>query len=146
MKIVKLLPLFFLSILFTLVLPHFYNQAHADPTFDEFTIPTSGSGTNNITSGPDGNLWFTEFNTAKIGKITTGGTFTEFSIPSPGAGPSGITSGPDGNLWFTLYDTTQIAKITPSGTITEYSLPSGFSVPQEISAGPDGNLWFTDSQ
>src|SRR5260370_13554660 len=104
MKIVKLLPLFFLSLLFTLVLPHFYNQAHADPTFDEFTIPTSGSGTNNITSGPDGNLWFTESQANKIGKITPSRTITEYQIPTSGSHPDGITSGPDGNLSLTEFN------------------------------------------
>src|SRR5258707_354268 len=127
MKIVKLLPLFFLSILFTLVLPHFYNQAHADPTFDEFTIPTSGSGTNNITSGPDGNLWSTDQNVnlstgGRIGKITTGGTVTAYSLPNNPSYPTGITSGPDGNLWFTEDGPKNIGKITPDGVITEYAV------------------------
>jgi hypothetical protein len=49
-----------------------------------------------ITSGPDGNLWFTESN--NIGRITPAGVISEFPIPS-GNTATGITSGPDGNLW-----------------------------------------------
>ena len=67
-----------------------------------------------ITAGPDGNLWFTEYSTSKIGKITTNGAITEFAAP---ASTYSITAGPDGNLWFTetnTYNTTpKIGKITP---------------------------------
>ena len=36
--------------------------------FTEFPIPTAGSSPNGITAGPDGNLWFTEFHTAKVAR------------------------------------------------------------------------------
>jgi streptogramin lyase len=42
-----------------------------------------------ITSGPDGNLWFTEVNTNKIGKCTTAGVITEFTVPTANSGPAG---------------------------------------------------------
>ncbi len=115
-------------------------------TFTEYAIPTSGSTPEEITTGPDSTLWFTEGQGNKIGKITTGSTITEYPVPTSGSDPKGITAGPDGTLWFTEYDGTRIGKITPSGTITEYpSLISG-SGPQEITTGPDGNLWFTEGQ
>src|SRR6266851_3559054 len=48
----------------------------------EFPIPTTDSESFDITAGPDGNLWFTEFNGNKIGRINTAGTtITEFSVP-----------------------------------------------------------------
>ncbi len=81
MKIGKHLPLFFLSILFALVLPHFHDQAHADPTMTEFSVPTLSSDPQGIIPGPDGNLWFTEVLGNKVGRITPSGTITEFSIP-----------------------------------------------------------------
>ena len=37
----------------------------------EFAIPGPNGGPYGITSGPDGNLWFTEANGNKIGSITT---------------------------------------------------------------------------
>jgi streptogramin lyase len=103
-----------------------------------------------ITSGPDGNLWFTEFAGNKIGKITLAGVITEFPVPTPHGGPTGITSGPDGNLWFTEYDNTfgpigKIGKITPAGVITEFTIPSSPAHPHGITTGPDGNLWFTEA-
>ncbi len=54
-----------------------------------------------ITAGPDGNLWFTERNGNKIGRITTGGVITEFTHSHRNSRPYDITTGPDGNLWFT---------------------------------------------
>jgi sugar lactone lactonase YvrE len=38
-------------------------------TITEYAIPTSGSSPNGITVGPDGNLWFTEGSSHKIGVI-----------------------------------------------------------------------------
>jgi streptogramin lyase len=54
-----------------------------------------------ITSGPDGNLWFTEITGDRIGIITTSGVITEIPIPTRTSLPEGITLGPDGRLWFT---------------------------------------------
>ena len=69
----------------------------------EFSTGMSvGSGPAGITAGPDGNLWFTEYDGNRIGRITTSGFITEFSAGiSAGARPLGITTGPDHNLWFT---------------------------------------------
>jgi len=94
-----------------------------------------------ITAGPDGNLWFTEFNTSKIGRMTPGGVIAEFPIPS-GGHPFGITRGSDGNLWFT--EGNHIGRITTSGVVTEFFLPAGGSSSAWIITGPDGNLWFPE--
>jgi len=98
-----------------------------------------------ITAGPDGNLWFTEFDGNRIGRITPAGVVTEFSAGiSAGAYPYGITAGPDGNLWFTEYYSNRIGRITPAGAVTEFSAGiSADTVRVNITAGPDGNLWFT---
>ena len=83
-----------------------------------FTIYNLGA----ITTGPDGNLWFTEFTENKIDKISpVTGAITQYSISTANTGPSGITSGPDGNLWFTELFTNKIGKISlKDGKITEY--------------------------
>ena len=107
----------------------------------EYALPV-GTDPEGITTGPDGNLWFTGRESSKIGKITTAGTITEYSLPS-GSEPTYITAGSDGNLWFVDQHTSKIGKITTAGTITEYSLPSG-SEPTGIVGGPDGDLWFTE--
>jgi streptogramin lyase len=117
------------------------NEVQPIGRITEHSLP-SGSGPEGITAGPDGNLWFTDRSTSKIGKITTSGTVTEYSFESESE-PFGITAGPDGNVWFTAYGRGSIGKITTSGSSTTYAVPTG-SGPRGIAAGPDGNLWFTD--
>jgi streptogramin lyase len=94
--------------------------------------------------GPDGNLWFTEANADKIGRITPSGGVTEFAIPTPGSSPLSIVVGSDGNLWFTEVNAFQIGRITTSGVVTEFHLPTTGFKPISITAGPDGALWFTE--
>ena len=107
----------------------------------EYSQP-SGSGPFSIVTGPDKNLWSTDYSTSKIAKITPSGTITEYALPT-GSAPRGVVSGPDGNLWFTNTGTSKIGKITTAGTITEYTLPAG-SEPWGITEGSDKNLWFTN--
>ena len=95
-----------------------------------------------ITSGPDGALWFTEANIDRIGRITTAGVISEFSTGiTVGASPYGITSGPDGRLWFGEHGLGLIGAITPAGVVSQY--PGGSSI-RELTTGPDGNLWNTE--
>jgi virginiamycin B lyase len=63
----------------------------------------TGNAPVDITTGPDGALWFTYWNTNKIGRIATDThTITEYPIPGATAQPNswGIASGPDGAIWF----------------------------------------------
>jgi streptogramin lyase len=43
-----------------------------------------------VAAGPDGNLWFTEFGSDKIGRITPTGTITEFAVLSAGCASKSI--------------------------------------------------------
>ena len=104
----------------------------------------SGSATSGIAAGPDGNLWFTEFNGNTIGQITPAGEITRYPVPTGGGNPDGIAAGPDGNLWFAEYGGDKIGRITSAGQITEYPVPTANSDPSGIVTGPDGNLWFTE--
>ena len=47
----------------------------------EFPVPTANAFPYGIAAGPDGNLWFAEFNANRIGRITWAGVVTEFSSP-----------------------------------------------------------------
>ena len=110
----------------------------------EYPIPTANSQPYTIAPGPDGALWFTEYTTGKIGRISTAGVITEFIVPTPNSGPRGIVAGPDGLIWFTEWSSGKIGKLTTGGVFTEYTLPDLEATPAEIVAGPDGALWFTD--
>src|SRR5947207_2382042 len=72
-------------------------EARAVTRFRHFDLPEE-SGPGEITTGPDGNLWFTEHGIFgnRIGRITTVGAITEFPVPTANAIPDGITAGPDG--------------------------------------------------
>ena len=104
----------------------------------EFGIPCL---VGHITSGPDGNLWFTEESCGKIGRITPSGSITEFSLATRSY-PNDIVAGPDGSLWFTEINDKSIGRITTAGSVTTFPIP-GDDIPMAITVGPDGNLWFT---
>jgi streptogramin lyase len=121
-----------------------------------------------ITTGSDGNLWFTEYGAGKIGRMTPAGVLASFALPQvqPTAGsaggmadttpqPTAIAAGPDGALWFTGIPG-EIGRITTAGVVTEFPLPAVPPTPglipgtvttpaiaAAIGAGPDGALWFT---
>lgn len=135
-------------------------------TLSEFPIP----GGNNyldgeITSGPDGNLWFTGSNLKDnypwIGRITPAGVISIFPMPpSTGSTPTGIqstsslagmTSGPDGNLWFRgetlelradngqlISNVYTIGRMTPAGVISIFPIPvpTGFTSDTDTVGGP----------
>src|ERR1700729_2308089 len=105
----KLSPLVssFVFLLFFIVVP----IAHADFNYTQYPVPTTQSDPHNITTGPDGNMWFVENNTSKIGKITPSGEITEYNLPTDHSAPTNITTGPDGALWFTEAGAGQIARI-----------------------------------
>jgi streptogramin lyase len=119
---------------------------------DFFSIPTPCSNGPNppggtcqpggITTGPDGNVWFTEENGNRIGRVNPGGSITEFQLAS-GSSPVEIVSA-GGALWFTQLGRNKIGTITTAGAVTEYP-SSNLDAPADgITVGPDGHLWFTE--
>ena len=105
--------------------------------------PSVYSGTENVTTGPDGNLWATNYSD-DIFRVTTNGAITTYSVGS-GLVPMSITVGPDHNLWFTERIGNAIATMTTAGVVTAtYPVPTASSWPYGITTGPDGNIWFTE--
>ncbi len=96
-----------------------------------------------LTTGPDGNVWYTTGNDARVIRVSVTGSLTTFTI-SDNALAEGITVGPDNNIWVTERSGfgARIARVTPTGGVTEF--PIGTAEPLQIASGPDGNLWFTD--
>jgi streptogramin lyase len=112
----------------------------------EYSLP-AGAKPDYITSGPGGDMWFTDSGTNTIGRITPSGEVTEFGLGiTPAAGLAGIAAGPDGNVWFTERTGHKIGRITPSGAITEFS--TGLTANTDIygiTAGPEKDMWFTET-
>jgi len=85
----------------------------AEFRINEFPIPTPNSFPRHITPGPDGAVWFTEFNANKLGRIDENGVIVEYILPNPNSGPGRVVTGGDGNLWFTENNLNRIGGMTP---------------------------------
>ena len=135
-----------------------------------FTLPGGrGPGATNtvtenpesITTGPDGNLWFTIQQSKTIGRITPSGSLLPEISTGSLPGLAGITTGSDRNVYVTAEGDTTPNPAKPNrpamagngtlarviaGVVTPIAPPCtscGFS-PNAIVNGPDGNLWFID--
>jgi streptogramin lyase len=121
---------------------------------DEYILPTGASGPEGITPGPDGNIWFTEFNASQVGRLVPPTSsaqgsapvdIDEFPLPA-GSNPVGIAAGPDGNLWVALSGpgaSGSVVRMDTSGQITGTFATPSFQSPYMITPAADGNLWFT---
>lgn len=82
-------------------------MSSAGTGFVEFPVPTNNAGLRRIAAGPDGALYFTEYNASKIGRITTQGQISEYPTPTASSGPFGVTvcpnicEGAHARVWFT---------------------------------------------
>jgi streptogramin lyase len=103
----------------------------------EFSV--SGLGTyNQITTGPDGNIWVTLDDTNDVARITPAGDVQEFN-PASLDKPVGITT-LGNNLWVTQNGS--VAKFSPAdpNAAEDFTIAT-LTSPQAITVGPDGNLW-----
>jgi streptogramin lyase len=151
-------PVCFVAAIVACVLVGLIVPSAADPAGQITEVATGGvtagfsanAGPDGITTGPDGNVWFTEDTGKSIGRITPSGAVSEFSSGITGSSLFDIAPGSDGNLWFTEFASPGIiGKITTAGAITEVAtggVTAGFTAGnvEGITAGPDGNLWFTE--
>jgi virginiamycin B lyase len=120
------------------------------PGFGAFRQPTG------ITTGPDGNIWFSTTR-GIVGRVNGNGTITEFPWPDQqgrvrvARESFHITTGPDRNVWFTItgnyIDPGGLGRVNSDGSITLFiaGVTQGFRPcwPGAIATGPDANLWFT---
>ena len=112
----------------------------------EFGGLSTGADAQAITAGPDGNIWFLEFGTNSVGRITPSGAVTEFPLP-PGLQLTQrqgeeLTAGPGGDLYFLT--NSGIARMTTAGTFAGFLGNGGPAFTTDaIAYGRDGNLWAT---
>lgn len=111
-----------------------------------FTIPTSGANPQGIVTGPDNKMWFTEFNTSKIGVLDPlTNTITEHATAA-NSHPDYIVVGPDGALWFTedIAGGAKLGRMTTTYQYSEYPLP-GASSATGLTEDLYGDLVITDT-
>jgi streptogramin lyase len=119
--------------------------AALDGTVKEFTIP-GASQLQDITLGPDGNMWFTDSGANFFGSISPDGkTIHTYPTLQPGGRPRGIAAGPDGNLYICDSGLSQIYVESTAGVqINRQHVPTANAKPYEIVNGGDGYLYFTE--
>ncbi len=113
----------------------------------EYLLPNPGSGPTGVAPGPDGNMWFAEWDGNRVGRLELNGTITEFDVPTPNAVPQDIIAGPDGNMWFAEYAADKIGRVNLGNDpidITEFDVDGGCA-PSTLMIGPDINVWFSCS-
>jgi virginiamycin B lyase len=117
-----------------------------DRSIQEYTIPTPGSDPRGIAVRHMDEIWFTEYASSKVGRLT-GGVFTEFPTPTPDSGPTGIVSD-NTSLWFTETKANKIVKIAPDNSMIEYSIPTPMAGATEITAFVlnQTTIYFAESQ
>jgi streptogramin lyase len=114
-------------------------------------ISNDHGGPEQITTGLEGNLWFTESGqygstSEDIGRLEPStGQITEFSNGiTPERPAEDIATGPEGDLWFTQFYGEQVGRLNPlTGVVTEFPVYNSPDRDSGIIAGPDGGIWFT---
>ncbi|MHB1123578.1 MAG: Vgb family protein [Ramlibacter sp.] len=110
-------------------------------TVKQYENPSKGVLFYSLVLGAHDNIWFTERNVGKLGRLERStGKMTEYQI---GSDPYGLALDQRGNVWVTRKAADRVAKFDPTtGQITELVLSRG-SRPRRITAAPDGMLWVT---
>jgi virginiamycin B lyase len=80
----------------------------------EWPVKTPDASLRGVTVAPDGDLWFTENFSNKIGRMAPDGTVIgEYAIASEGCGARAIIAVPDGRLFFSAHDAGAIGEVIP---------------------------------
>ena len=110
--------------------------------FVAFPVPSPITFRDKITTGWDGNIWFTFGSLRGIGRMDRAGVITEFSVPnSPDA--DDLVSGPDSAMWFGRPHGT-LGRIDADGSVAVFATGSRGSTADStrLIVGPDRNIWF----
>jgi len=119
------------------------NPTTMDKIADGDTPINSGNfNIRNLTRGPDGNIWVTDFG-GQVAKVTPEGIATAYDVPASSVWD--IVAGPDGNLWYTAPDGASAAgRVSTTGSAMEF-LVTPIGDPHGIAVGPDGALWIAQA-
>jgi streptogramin lyase len=104
-----------------------------------------------ITTGPDGNLWFTlqssDTTPTYVGVMDTNGAMlASIKVSSTGVGLAGIAPDAANNaVWFTEQSGHAIGKIDVSTKTITAVVGDGLGGPTSITKGPDGLLYFVET-
>ncbi|HTA38441.1 MAG TPA: hypothetical protein VK760_05170 [Candidatus Acidoferrales bacterium] len=107
------------------------------PLLTEYSVSLTASP-QEITVGPDNNIWFTDSSSVGVVNVTTK-AITAYPVST---NPQGIVTG-NGSLWINGYG--RLIQMSTAGAIVHdyVNTPSGGPNNQFV-LGPDGNFWFTE--
>lgn len=89
--------------------------------------PTPNARPYGIVQGPDGALYYDQFNSNKIGRIDPASmTIKEYTLPAEEARPRRIAVTNDGMIWYGDYRRGYLGRLDPrTGAVEEWPAPSG---------------------
>lgn len=107
-----------------------------------------GGFPNEMTTGPDGGVWFVVPGGQVDRADPVTGAITVYPMPPSPTGarrvPTSIDVGADGTLWYADELADVIGHVTTAGAFSEISLPGTF--PTDVILGPDGRMWVASSK
>ena len=110
--------------------------------FTEF--PQIGGGTNfvqNLTAGPDGNVYFSSELANNVGSISPAGAVKIYDTTSIAAhGASGVAAGSDGNIYLNAGNNFGMINLA-NGTVSAIPLSAALKSGGRMALGQDGNFW-----
>jgi virginiamycin B lyase len=113
--------------------------------FTEF--PQIGMGTNflqNLTAGPDGDLYFSSQLANNVASISPKGAVKVYDTTSIAAhGPGGVAVGADGNIYLNAGNNFGMIDLA-TGTVSAVPLSESLNSAGRMTLGPDGNFWIDD--
>lgn len=92
-----------------------------------------------ITSGPDGNLWFSQSNWNGVGRATPEGEFDQVNFYNFLCDLD-LVWAPDGAFWIACWQ--QIARVSLDGDIQRFGT-ANYQPARTGAVGPDARIWFT---
>ncbi|MEM2227351.1 MAG: CFI-box-CTERM domain-containing protein [Candidatus Bathyarchaeia archaeon] len=140
-----------ISVMLSLIILSNFKPAYPY-TISEISLPQIQYGVEsrplNIIVGEDGNLYFTEQYSGKIGQLNpSSNEIKEWIIPStlPTSEPWDLNYTSGGEIFFTDYRQNKIIKLTlSSNQIMQWDIPTPNSGPRGIFVKSSNEIWFTE--
>ncbi len=111
-----------------------------------YPVPTSDAGLGRIVTAPDGNMWFVEEDTNKIGRITPQGVITEFNLGETTTGEGrviDIDAAPDGSIWVVYDSGWKAARLDPATGSANVTQLGAYPYGGAVRVGADNVAWVT---
>ena len=115
-----------------------------DPETRKFTRFEEVSGSYDVKPDKNGDVWFTNPVSNKIGKVDAKTSkVSQWTMPTVKSYPRRLEIAPDGMVWVAEFDAGKMARFDPATqTFKEYSLPGPDPTPYGMGFDADGYLWY----